>query len=58
MWSLVVHGGSGVIDRADLSPEQDAAYRASLTRTAEVGAAVLKGGGSAPDAVEAAVRVL
>ena len=22
-WSLVVHGGSGVIDRADLKPEQD-----------------------------------
>ena len=24
-WSLVVHGGSGVIDRADLKPEQDRA---------------------------------
>jgi beta-aspartyl-peptidase (threonine type) len=58
MWSLVVHGGSGVIDRSDLTPEQDGAYRASLTRTAEVGAEVLKGGGSAPDAVEAAVRVM
>ena len=58
MWSLVVHGGSGVIDRADLSPEQDKAYRASLSRTAEVGAGVLRGGGSAVDAVEAAVRVL
>ena len=58
MWSLVVHGGSGVIDRADLSPEQDAAYRAALTRATEAGADVLKGGGSAPDAVEAAVRLL
>jgi beta-aspartyl-peptidase (threonine type) len=58
MWSLVVHGGSGVIERADLTPEQDAAYRASLKRAAEVGAARLRAGGSAPDAVEAAVRVL
>src|SRR3954451_10499690 len=58
MWSLVVHGGSGVIGRADLTPEQDVGYRASLARTAEAGAQVLKGGGSAPDAVEAAVRVM
>jgi beta-aspartyl-peptidase (threonine type) len=57
-WSLVVHGGSGVIERADLRPEQDRAYRAALTRAAEVGAAVLRGSGGAVDAVEAAVRVL
>ncbi|MFL5296925.1 MAG: isoaspartyl peptidase/L-asparaginase family protein [Phenylobacterium sp.] len=58
MWSLVVHGGSGVIDRADLTPEQDRAYRAALVQAAEAGAAVLRGSGSALDAVEAAVRVL
>jgi beta-aspartyl-peptidase (threonine type) len=57
-WSLVLHGGSGVIDRADLSPEQDAAYRAVLTRAAEAGAAVLRIGGAALDAVEAAIHVL
>jgi beta-aspartyl-peptidase (threonine type) len=58
MWSLVVHGGSGVIERADLTPQQDRAYRAALAAAAEAGAAVLKGGGAALDAVEAAVRVL
>ena len=57
-WSLVVHGGSGVIDRGDLKPEQDRAYRAALTRAAEAGAAVLRGAGAALDAVEAAIRVL
>lgn len=57
-WSLVVHGGSGVIDRADLKPEQDHAYRAALARAAEVGAAVLRSAGGAVDAVEAAIRVL
>ena len=57
-WSLVVHGGSGVIDRADLKPEQDRAYRAALARAAEAGAAVLGADGAAVDAVEAAVRVL
>ena len=57
-WSLVLHGGSGVIDRADLKPEQDRAYRGALRAAAEAGAAALKAGASAVDAVEAAVRVL
>ncbi|WP_372783245.1 isoaspartyl peptidase/L-asparaginase family protein [Phenylobacterium sp.] len=57
-WSLVLHGGSGVIDRADLKPEQDRAYRAVLARAAEAGAAVLKASGAALDAVEAAIHVL
>ena len=57
-WSLVVHGGSGVIDREDLKPEQDRAYRAVLARAAETGAAVLRQGGAALDAVEAAIHVL
>lgn len=57
-WSLVVHGGSGVIDRADLKPEQDRAYRETLARAAEVGAAVLRRGGAALDAVETAIHVL
>ncbi len=54
----MVHGGSGVIDRADLSAEQDVAYRASLAAASEAGAAVLRAGRSAVDAVETAVRVL
>jgi beta-aspartyl-peptidase (threonine type) len=57
-WSLVLHGGSGVIERADLKPEQDRAYRETLARAAEVGAEVLRGGGQALDAVEAAIHVL
>jgi beta-aspartyl-peptidase (threonine type) len=57
-WSLVVHGGSGVIGRSDLRAEQDRAYREALGRAAETGGAVLADGGAAVDAVEAAVRVL
>ncbi|HEX4709338.1 isoaspartyl peptidase/L-asparaginase [Phenylobacterium sp.] len=57
-WSLVLHGGSGVIDRADLKPDQDRAYRGVLAKAAEAGAAVLRAGGAAPDAVEAAIRIL
>jgi L-asparaginase / beta-aspartyl-peptidase len=57
-WSLVLHGGSGVIERADLRPDQDLAYRGVLARAAEAGAAVLRADGAALDAVEAAIRVL
>ncbi len=57
-WALAIHGGAGVIERQDLSPEQDAAYRASLQRALDAGAAVLEAGGSALEAVEAAVRLM
>jgi beta-aspartyl-peptidase (threonine type) len=57
-WAIVVHGGAGVIARKDLSPEQDRAYRAALAKVAEAGGAVLAAGGSAIDAVEAAVGLL
>lgn len=57
-WALVVHGGAGVIERKDLNPEQEAAYREGLTAAADAGSAILKAGGSALDAAEAAVRVL
>ena len=30
-WAFAIHGGAGVIERANLSPEQDAAYRAALS---------------------------
>ncbi|MFT4953714.1 MAG: beta-aspartyl-peptidase (threonine type) [Brevundimonas sp.] len=57
-WSLAIHGGAGVIERDDLSPEQDAAYRAALSTALEAGAAVLRNGGSALDAVQAAIELM
>lgn len=57
-WSLAVHGGAGVLERGELTPEKDKAYRAGLDAALEAGAKVLKAGGSSLDAVEAAVRVL
>lgn len=57
-WAIAVHGGAGVIERRHLRPEQEAAYRAALGRVAEAGGAVLRTGGSALDAVEAAIRLL
>ncbi|MGP8271461.1 MAG: isoaspartyl peptidase/L-asparaginase family protein [Terracidiphilus sp.] len=57
-WSIVVHGGAGVIERSALTAAGDAAYRASLTQATEAGAKVLDRDGSALDAVEAAIQVL
>ncbi len=57
-WTLLIHGGAGVMRRAEMTPGMDAAYRAGLNDALEAGSKVLAGGGLAVDAVEAAVRVL
>ena len=57
-WTLVIHGGAGVIERAKLKPEDDVAIRAALNLSLETGSAVLRSGGSSLDAVEAAIHVL
>ncbi|MEM9739454.1 MAG: isoaspartyl peptidase/L-asparaginase [Pseudomonadota bacterium] len=57
-WSMAIHGGAGVITRDRLTPEQDAAYRASLERALQAGADILSAGGSSLDAVEAAVVIM
>jgi beta-aspartyl-peptidase (threonine type) len=57
-WALAAHGGAGVITRDRLTSEQEAAYRGAMTMVAEAGAAVLRAGGSALDAVEAAIHLL
>jgi beta-aspartyl-peptidase (threonine type) len=57
-WALVVHGGAGVIERKDLSSEQEKAYREAMGRVANVGADVLKKGGTALDAIEAVIHIL
>jgi beta-aspartyl-peptidase (threonine type) len=55
-WSIVLHGGAGVIERKDLDPQTEAAYRAALTHALQAGADVLAKGGSALDAIEAAIQ--
>jgi L-asparaginase / beta-aspartyl-peptidase len=57
-WSIVIHGGAGVIERARIKPEQDKAIRAALNLALERGSAVLKAGGTSIDAVQAAITVL
>ncbi|MEL7546839.1 MAG: isoaspartyl peptidase/L-asparaginase [Pseudomonadota bacterium] len=54
-WRLVIHGGAGVILRQNMSAEREAEYTAALETALEAGAAILSEGGSALDAVQAAV---
>ena len=54
-WRLAIHGGAGVITRGSMTPEQEAAFEAGLKQALEAGAEVLRNGGSAVDAVQAAV---
>ncbi len=54
-WRLVIHGGAGIILRENMSAEREAAYTAALETALEAGANVLRTGGSAVDAVQAAV---
>lgn len=55
---LVIHGGAGTILKKNMSPEMEAAYKASLKKALEKGYGVLQSGGSSLDAVEATVRVM
>ena len=59
-WKLVIHGGAGVIEREQLNraPGKEAEIRAGLDRALVAGSDVLEAGGTALDAVDAAVRVL
>ncbi|WBO22356.1 isoaspartyl peptidase/L-asparaginase family protein [Sphingomonas abietis] len=57
-WTLMIHGGSGSMRRGHLSEAADQAGRQGLRAALDAGAAILGGGGSALDAVEAAVRTM
>ena len=56
--ALAVHGGAGTIERSNTIPEREKEYRAGIENALRVGEKILRDGGSALDAVEAAVRTL
>lgn len=57
-FSLAIHGGAGTILKENLTPELEKQYHAGLRTALEAGHAVLAEGGSALDAVTAAVCAL
>lgn len=54
-WSLAIHGGAGTLDPKAMTPEKRAEYEAALQKALDAGAKVLSQGGSAMDAVKAAI---
>lgn len=57
-WAVVLHGGAGVIERSHMDPKTEAAYRADLQTALMKAADTLDKGGSALDAIEAAIRFM
>ena len=55
---MVIHGGAGTILRSQMSPEREKAYNEALTEALRRGYAILKNGGSAIDANEAAIKYM
>ena len=57
-WSLAIHGGAGTMAREAMTKADQSEYEAGLAAALDAGIAVLAAGGSALDAVEAAVVAL
>jgi beta-aspartyl-peptidase (threonine type) len=56
--SIAIHGGAGTIVKEDMTAELEEAYRGALKDALDAGYAVLEIGGSAVNAVKAAVVVM
>ena len=56
--SIAIHGGAGTILKEDMTPDLEDAYRSALSDALNAGYAVLEIGGTAVNAVKAAVVVL
>jgi len=54
-YTLVIHGGAGTIQREKMTKEKEAAYQKALSDAINAGYSILERGGSAIDAVKAAV---
>lgn len=57
-FSLVIHGGAGTIVKEDMTPNLERAYSLALEQALAAGYAVLEKGGSAINAVKAAIVLL
>lgn len=54
-FSIAIHGGAGTILKEDMTPELEESYRVALKDALDAGYAVLENGGTAINAVKAAV---
>lgn len=54
-WSIAIHGGAGTLSPDAMTPERRAEYEAALQKALDAGAEVLRNGGTAMEAVQAAI---
>ncbi|MHA7820090.1 MAG: isoaspartyl peptidase/L-asparaginase family protein [Erythrobacter sp.] len=54
-WSIAIHGGAGTLSPDNMTPERRAEYEAALQQALDAGAEVLRNGGTAMEAVQAAI---
>jgi len=57
-WVIAIHGGAGGTEPEDVSTEKAAQTRRDLHAALAAAAAILESGGTGPEAVEAAIRVM
>ena len=57
-FAIVIHGGAGTIKKANMSDEQEVAYREKLQEAINVGYAILEKGGTSLEAVQKTVNVM
>ncbi|MFL9484795.1 isoaspartyl peptidase/L-asparaginase family protein [Chitinophagaceae bacterium LWZ2-11] len=57
-YTIVIHGGAGTILKEDMTPELERAYQTALQGALDAGYAVLEQGGSAVNAIKAAIVLL
>ena len=55
---FMIHGGAGVLSKAEMTPEKEKAFRADLEKAVVAGYKALQEGKSSLDAVEVAIKIL
>jgi len=57
-YALVIHGGAGVMDKKDMTPEIQAEYILILNKVLHIGDSVLANGGTCMDAIEKTIVIM
>lgn len=57
-FGIVIHGGAGRIVKENMTPERESEYSNKLKEVLETGYKILNEGGTALDAVEAAIKIM
>jgi len=57
-YAIVIHGGAGTIKKANITPEQEKAYREKLQEALNVGYTILENGGTSLEAVQKTINVM